>query len=123
MKTPLLIVPPLINGYEVADLQPDRSLVRNLLNQGIDVYLNDWGYPRQVDKYRNMDDYINGYLDDTVDFIAATSRVSTRSPCLVSARVAPCRPPTRRSIRTRSATCPDRFADRFRRLQGESQAA
>ena len=33
MKTPLLIVPPLINGYEVADLQPDRSLVRNLLNQ------------------------------------------------------------------------------------------
>jgi polyhydroxyalkanoate synthase len=69
MKTPLLIVPPLINGYEVADLQPDRSLVRNLLNQGIDVYLNNWGYPRQVDKYRTIDDYINGYLDDTVDFI------------------------------------------------------
>lgn len=69
MKTPLLIVPPLINGYEVADLQPDRSLVRNLLNQGIDVFLNDWGYPRQVDKYRNMDDYLNGYLDNTVDFI------------------------------------------------------
>ena len=69
MKTPLLIVPPLINGYEVADLQPDRSLVRNLLNEGIDVYLNDWGYPRQVDKYRTVDDYINGYLDDTVDFI------------------------------------------------------
>jgi len=69
MKTPLLIVPPLINGYEVADLQPDRSLVRNLLNQGIDVYLNNWGYPRPVDKYRTIDDYINGYLDDTVDFI------------------------------------------------------
>jgi len=69
MKTPLLIVPPLINGYEVADLQPDRSLVRNLLREGIDVYLNDWGYPRQVDKHRSVDDYINGYLDDTVDFI------------------------------------------------------
>lgn len=69
MKTPLLIVPPLINGYQVADLQPDRSLVRNLLNEGIDVYLNNWGYPRQVDKYRSIDDYINGYLDDTVDFI------------------------------------------------------
>ncbi len=69
IKTPLLIVPPLINGYEVADLQPDRSVVRNLLNQGIDVYLNDWGYPRQVDKYRTVDDYINGYLDEHVDFI------------------------------------------------------
>ncbi len=69
MKTPLLIVPPLINGYEVADLQPDRSVVRNLLSQGIDVYLNDWGYPRQVDKHRTVDDYINGYLDEHVDFI------------------------------------------------------
>ncbi len=27
MKTPLLIVPPLINGYEVADLQPDLTLI------------------------------------------------------------------------------------------------
>ncbi|HMW64683.1 MAG TPA: class III poly(R)-hydroxyalkanoic acid synthase subunit PhaC [Accumulibacter sp.] len=69
IKTPLLIVPPLINGYEVADLQPDRSVVRNLLNQGIDVYLNDWGYPRPVDKHRTVDDYINGYLDEHVDFI------------------------------------------------------
>lgn len=69
LKTPLLIVPPLINGYEVADLQPDRSLVRNLLNEGLDVYLNDWGYPRPVDKYLTVDDYINGYLDDSVDFV------------------------------------------------------
>ena len=34
---PFLIVPPLINGHEVADMQADRSLVRNLLGQGLDV--------------------------------------------------------------------------------------
>jgi len=68
-KTPLLIVPPLINGYEVADLQPDRSLVRNLLKEGLDVHLLDWGYPRPIDKYLTIDDYINGYLDDCIDFI------------------------------------------------------
>lgn len=69
LKTPLLIVPPLINGYEVADLQPDRSLVRNLLAEGLDVHLHDWGYPRRIDKYLTVDDHINGYLDDAVDFI------------------------------------------------------
>ncbi|MFO1371089.1 MAG: class III poly(R)-hydroxyalkanoic acid synthase subunit PhaC [Candidatus Competibacteraceae bacterium] len=69
LKTPLLIVPPLINGYEVADLQPDRSLVRNLLNEGLDVHLIDWGYPLPIDKYLTIDDYINGYLNDVVDFL------------------------------------------------------
>lgn len=69
LKTPLLIMPPLINGYEVADLQPDRSLVRNLLNEGLDVYLHDWGYPRRVDRYLTVSDHVNGYIDDTVDFI------------------------------------------------------
>ena len=29
----------------MVDLQEDRSLVRNLLKLGIDVYLIDWGYP------------------------------------------------------------------------------
>jgi polyhydroxyalkanoate synthase len=65
----MLIVPPLVNGYEVADLQPDRSLVRNLLNQGIDVHLIDWGYPRPADMYLTIDDYVNGYIDDCVDFL------------------------------------------------------
>ena len=69
MKTPLLITPPLINGYEVADLQPDRSLVRNLLNEGIDVYLINWGYPKPADKYLTIDDYVEGYLDECVDVV------------------------------------------------------
>jgi polyhydroxyalkanoate synthase len=123
MKTPLLIVPPLINGYEVADLQPDRSLVRNLLNEGIDVYLNDWGYPRQVDKFRTVDDYINGYLDDTVDFIRkyhGVDKIALFGICqgghhvdhLLDAQSGQDQPPHA-----------DRVADRFRRLQGEPQAA
>ena len=69
IKTPFVITPPLINGYEVADLQPDRSLVRNLLNEGLDVHLIDWGYPKPADKHLTMDDYIDGYLDSCVDFI------------------------------------------------------
>jgi polyhydroxyalkanoate synthase subunit PhaC len=66
---PMLIVPPLINGYEVADLQPDRSLVRNFLNAGMDVYLVNWGYPSRSDMHLKTDDYVCDFIDDIVDFI------------------------------------------------------
>ncbi|MES2386366.1 MAG: class III poly(R)-hydroxyalkanoic acid synthase subunit PhaC [Bacteroidota bacterium] len=68
-KTPLLIVYALVNKYEMMDLQPDRSFIRNLLDQGHDIYLIDWGYADRSDRYLTMDDYINGYVDDAVDFV------------------------------------------------------
>ena len=34
-----------------------------------DVYLLDWGYPDKDDKALTLDDYINRYLDNSVDFI------------------------------------------------------
>ncbi len=66
---PTLIVYALVNRHNMLDLQPDRSIVRNLLNHGLDLFLIDWGYPDQSDKYLTMDDYINGYLDDCLDFV------------------------------------------------------
>ena len=68
-KTPVLIVYALVNTYQMLDLQPDRSYIKNLLDAGLDVYLIDWGYPKQIDKYLTMDDYINGYIDNCVDYI------------------------------------------------------
>jgi len=69
LETPLLIVYALVNRYLVADLQPDRSMVRNLVGEGLDTYLIDWGDPSPVDKYLTVDDYVNGYLDNCVDFL------------------------------------------------------
>jgi polyhydroxyalkanoate synthase len=51
------------------DLQEDRSLVRSLLNDGIDVYVVDWGNPTRADQFLTLDDYINGYLRDCVDYM------------------------------------------------------
>ncbi|HZY33966.1 MAG TPA: alpha/beta fold hydrolase, partial [Rhodanobacter sp.] len=68
-KTPLLIVYALINTVWMTDLQADRSMVRNLLEQGEDVYLIDWGYPDGADRWLTLDDYINGYLDRCVDVV------------------------------------------------------
>lgn len=68
-KTPMLIVYALVNRPAVADLQEDRSMIRSLLKQGMDVYLIDWGYPSRADRWLTLDDYINGYIDNCVDFI------------------------------------------------------
>jgi polyhydroxyalkanoate synthase len=67
--TPLLIVYALVNRPYMTDLQPNRSIVRNLLEHGEDVYLIEWGYPDLADRYLGLDDYINGYLHNCVQHI------------------------------------------------------
>jgi polyhydroxyalkanoate synthase len=43
--------------------------VQNFLNDGIDLYMIDWGYPTRKDKFLTIDDHVNGYMDNIVDFI------------------------------------------------------
>ncbi len=78
-KTPLLISYALINRYHILDIQPEKSWVRNLLKQGFDVYMLDWGTPTSMDKYLDFDDYINGYLDSYVEHIKDESSVESIS--------------------------------------------
>jgi polyhydroxyalkanoate synthase len=73
-RTPVLIVYALVNRQYMLDLQPDRSMIRNLLNLGLDVYIIDWGYPTKADMYLTLDDYINGYIDDCVDVVKKTAQ-------------------------------------------------
>ncbi len=74
-KTPTLIVYALVNRPYMVDLQEDKSMVRNLLAQGEDVYLIDWGYPDGADRWLNLDDYINGYIRRSVDAVAKNAGV------------------------------------------------
>ncbi|MBF0161769.1 MAG: class III poly(R)-hydroxyalkanoic acid synthase subunit PhaC [Magnetococcales bacterium] len=68
-RVPLLIVYALVNRPYMADLQEDRSLIRGLLDEGMDVYLVDWGYPDGSDRFLELNDYINGYLKRCVSYI------------------------------------------------------
>jgi len=67
--TPILICYALVNRQYMMDLQSDRSLIRNLLGQGLDIYIIDWGYPDHGDRYVTMEDYIDVYLDDCVEVV------------------------------------------------------
>ncbi len=66
---PILIVYALVNRYTMLDLQPDRSIIRNLLDRGMDLYVIDWGYADRMDRFMTMEDYIDGFLNDSVDVI------------------------------------------------------
>jgi polyhydroxyalkanoate synthase len=70
IKTPVLIVYGLIGRYTMADLQEDRSLVRNLLKLGVDLYVVDWGNPTRADRWVTIDDYVDDYLAGCVGEIA-----------------------------------------------------
>jgi len=68
-RVPLLISYALVNRYYMMDLQSDRSLIGNLLRGGLDIYIIDWGYPSKMDQFLTMEDYIQGYLNNCVDFV------------------------------------------------------
>ncbi|WP_049925126.1 class III poly(R)-hydroxyalkanoic acid synthase subunit PhaC [Halopiger goleimassiliensis] len=70
---PILIVYALINKPYILDLQPDRSVVRQLLDAGFDVYLIDWGEPSKLDRSLSLDDYVNRYIDNCVDVVRERS--------------------------------------------------
>lgn len=65
----VLIVYALVGRYQMIDLETDRSFVRKLLAEGIDVYYIDWGNPTRAQRWLTIDDYVSGYLDNCVDVV------------------------------------------------------
>ena len=72
---PLLICYAMVNRPYMLDLQPDRSLIRDLLFRGLDVYLIDWGYPDGADRFTPLEEYVCGYLGRCVQFILDRDRI------------------------------------------------
>jgi polyhydroxyalkanoate synthase len=66
---PVLLCYALVNRPYILDLQSDKSVVRQYLDGGFDVYMIDWGVPSDADRARTVEDYVCGFLASTVDFI------------------------------------------------------
>ncbi len=64
--SPVLIVYALVNRPYIVDLYKQRSLVRGLLKQGLNVYLIDWGYPKPADRYLDLSDYVDDMMHQCV---------------------------------------------------------
>lgn len=70
---PILIAYALINKPYILDLQPDRSVVRTLLENGFDVYMIDWNEPSTMDASLTLEDYVVRYTDNCVDVVCERS--------------------------------------------------
>lgn len=55
-RTPVLLVPSLINRHYVLDLTPGKSFAEYLVKQGHDVFCLDWGTPGDEDRLQTFDD-------------------------------------------------------------------
>lgn len=76
----LLIVHGRVGRASIADLAPDRSLARDLLGRGADVWTIDWGRPSRADRHRGFADHVTGDLADCAAHVAAETG---RAPALL----------------------------------------
>jgi polyhydroxyalkanoate synthase subunit PhaC len=65
-KRPLVISPPQINKYYALDLSPEKSMVRFLLESGIQVFCVSWRNPTAANRDWGLDSYVAA-LDEAVD--------------------------------------------------------
>jgi polyhydroxyalkanoate synthase subunit PhaC len=85
LRTPVLLVPSLINRHYVLDLAPGKSVVEYLVAQGHDVYIIDWGTPGPEDRFLTLDDIALGYVGRAVRRVARDAwgrRVHVLGYCL-----------------------------------------
>lgn len=66
---PVLISYAFVNRQYMLDLQDDRSIIKKWLQEGLDIYLIDWGYPDQTDRYVTMEDYLDDYMNNAVELV------------------------------------------------------
>jgi polyhydroxyalkanoate synthase len=62
LTTPLLVVPPMINKFYIADLAQDRSMVAFWLDQGQQVFVISWRNPSAEHRAWDLDAYAGSVL-------------------------------------------------------------
>lgn len=68
---PVIAVPSLVNGSEVLDLTPSRSLIEGLADAGFAAYLVDWGEPGENARALTFDAYVQKRLSLLLDAVVA----------------------------------------------------
>ena len=80
---PLLMVPPTINKFYIADLAPGRSIVEHYVSAGQQVYMMSWRNPDERHAAWDLDTYGQAIIDamDAVQRISGQERVSLQAFC------------------------------------------
>jgi polyhydroxyalkanoate synthase len=81
--TPLLLVPPMINKFYVADLAPGRSMIEYFVGAGQQVFTISWRNPGEDAADWGLDTYAQAVLDalDAVETITGSPRSHVLGLC------------------------------------------
>jgi polyhydroxyalkanoate synthase len=82
-EVPLLVVPPTINKYYIADLAPGRSIVEHYVAAGQQVFMISWRNPDERHAEWGLDTYGQALLDamDAVEQASGSERVALQAFC------------------------------------------
>ena len=82
-RVPLLVVPPTINKYYVADLAPGRSMVEHFVACGQQVFMVSWRNPEKQHAAWGLDTYVQAVLDalTAVEAISKSQKTLLFSLC------------------------------------------
>ncbi|MDR3213223.1 MAG: alpha/beta fold hydrolase [Azoarcus sp.] len=64
---PVVIVTPWINKFYILDLNEKKSMVRFLLDQGLDVFITSWKNPDESMRDTRFDDYLTDGIQAIID--------------------------------------------------------
>ncbi len=82
-EVPLLIVPPMINKFYIADLAPGRSMIEHWLDAGQQVFALSWRNPSAEHREWDLDTYARSILEalDAVEDISGSARSQLLGLC------------------------------------------
>ncbi len=82
-EVPLLVVPPMINKFYIADLAPGRSMVEHWLDQGEQMFVISWRNPQAEHRAWDLDSYVGSVLEalDAVEEISGSPRSHVLGLC------------------------------------------
>lgn len=73
-QSPLLVIPSMINRSAILDIAEDSSFVRWVAGQGRDVYLMDWGEPKNDPAQAQLDTLMTDRLIPAMRYVGAKAR-------------------------------------------------
>ncbi len=83
--TPVVIVTPWINKFYILDLNAKKSLVKYLIDQGLDVYITSWKNPGPEMRDVGFDQYLTegvGAIVETARALSGSDKVNAVGYCI-----------------------------------------
>ena len=79
VHTPVLLVYALVNRPNILDLETERSLIKQLIERGIQPYLLEWGRVNNDDEFIDLADYAIDNLGNAIDTVLQNDGVNQLS--------------------------------------------